>query len=148
MSEKDNERVHGSENVFRDLGGPQADIEHARAVLAAQIIAVLDDRGFAVRKAASLTGFAVAGFSRIRSADLGHFTLDRLMKRWALWTPTPGSPSKPTVSAGPGLRVESPQTTRRLSAGVEGSGVLPEGRPDAPNLPANSTVAKWAAHSG
>ena len=83
LSEKDLELVHGSGNVFRDLGDPQADLKQAKAVLAAQIIAVLDDRGLAVRKAASLTGFAAADFSRIRNADLGRFTLDRLMKMLA-----------------------------------------------------------------
>ena len=77
------ELVHGSGNVFRDLGDPQADLKQAKAVLAARIIAVLDDRGLAVRKAASLTGFAAADFSRIRNADLGRFTLDRLMKMLA-----------------------------------------------------------------
>lgn len=83
MSEKDTELVHGSGNVFRDFGDPQADLKQAKAVLAARIIAVLDDRGLAVRKAASLTGFAAADFSRIRNADLGRFTLDRLMKMLA-----------------------------------------------------------------
>ena len=83
MSEKDIELAHGSGNVFRDLGDPQADLKQAKAVLAAQIIAVLDDRGLAVRKAASLTGFAAADFSRIRNADLGRFALDRLMKMLA-----------------------------------------------------------------
>lgn len=83
MSEKDIELVHGSGNVFRDFGDPQADLKQAKAVLAARIIAVLDDRGLAVRKAASLTGFAAADFSRIRNADLGRFTLDRLMKMLA-----------------------------------------------------------------
>ncbi len=43
----------------------------------------LDDRKLTVRKAASLTGFAAADFSRIRNADLGRFTLDRLMKMLA-----------------------------------------------------------------
>ncbi len=33
-----------------------------------------------MRKAGALTGFAAADFSRIRNADLGRFTLDRLMK--------------------------------------------------------------------
>ena len=33
-----------------------------------------------VRKAASVTGFAAADFSRVRNADLGRFTLDRLMR--------------------------------------------------------------------
>ena len=77
------ELVHGSGNVFRDFGDPEADLKQAKAVLAARIIAVLDDRGLAVRKAASLTGFAAADFSRIRNADLGRFTLDRLMKMLA-----------------------------------------------------------------
>ena len=75
--------VHGSGNIFRDFGDPEADLKQAKAVLAARIIAVLDDRGLAVREAASLTGFAAVDFSRIRNADLGHFTLDRLMKMLA-----------------------------------------------------------------
>ena len=83
MTEKEIELVHGSANVFRDFGEPHADLKRAKAVLAAGIIAVLDDRGFAVRKAASLTGFAAADFSRVRNADLGRFTLDRLMKMLA-----------------------------------------------------------------
>ncbi len=83
MIEKDTELVHGSGNVFRDFGDPEADLKQAKAVLAARIITVLDDRGLAVRKAASLTGFAAADFSRIRNADLGRFTLDRLMKMLA-----------------------------------------------------------------
>ena len=77
------EFVHGSGNVFRDFGDPEADLKQAKAVLASRIIAVLDDRGPAVRKAASLTGFAAADFSRIRNADLRRFTLDRLMKMLA-----------------------------------------------------------------
>ena len=83
MTEKDIELVHGSGNVFRDFDDPEADLKQAKAVLAARIIAVLDDRGLAVRKAASLTGFAAADFSRVRNADLGRFTLDRLMKMLA-----------------------------------------------------------------
>ena len=83
MSEKEIELVHGSANVFRDFGEPHADLKRAKAVLAARIISVLDDRGLDVRKAASLTGFAAADFSRVRNADLGRFTLDWLMKMLA-----------------------------------------------------------------
>ena len=83
MIEKDIELVHGSGNVFRDFGDPEADLKQAKAVLAARIIAVLDDRGPPVREAASLAGLAAADFSRIRNADLGRFTLDRLMKMLA-----------------------------------------------------------------
>jgi len=77
------ELVEGSGNVFRDFGDPLADLKQAKAILAARIIAVLDDSGFTVRKAAERTGFAAADFSRVRNADLGRFTLDRLMKMLA-----------------------------------------------------------------
>lgn len=80
MNESDFELVAGSGNVFRDLGDPLADLKQAKAILAARIISVLDERGLSVRGAASLTGFAAADFSRVRNADLARFTLDRLMK--------------------------------------------------------------------
>ena len=83
VSESDFELVEGSGNVFRDLGDPDADLKQAKAILAARIVAVLDGRGLSVRKAAALTGFAAADFSRTRNADLGRFTLDRLMKMLA-----------------------------------------------------------------
>lgn len=80
MNESVFDLVEGSGNVFRDFDDPHADLKQAKAVLAARIIVALDDRKLTVRKAASLTGFAAADFSRIRNADLGRFTLDRLMK--------------------------------------------------------------------
>jgi len=83
MSESEFELIEGSGNVYRDLGDPEADIKHAKAVLAARIIATLDDRGLSARKADGLAPFAAADFSRIRNADLGRFTLDRLMKMLA-----------------------------------------------------------------
>ena len=83
MSESDFELVEGSGNVIRDLGDHDADLKQAKAILAARIIAVLDQRGLSVRKASALTHFAAADFSRIRNADLGRFTLDRLMKMLA-----------------------------------------------------------------
>ena len=80
MTESGFETVEGSGNVFRDLGDPEADLKQAKAILAARIIAVLNDRGLSVRKASALTRFAAADFSRIRNADLGRFTLDRLIR--------------------------------------------------------------------
>ncbi len=80
MKENDFKLVHGSGNVFRDFDDPEADLKQAKAILAARIIAVLDARELTVRKAAGMTGFAAADFSRIRNANLGRFTLDRLMK--------------------------------------------------------------------
>jgi predicted XRE-type DNA-binding protein len=70
---------HGSGNVFRDLGHKNADIEHFKAILAAEIIKMLDREGLSVRMAHRRTGVAAADFSRIRNADLHRFTVDRLM---------------------------------------------------------------------
>src|ERR1700722_20635867 len=79
MSDDDFDIIRGSGNVFRDLGHPDADREQLRALLAARIIGVLDDRKLTVRAAQEATGIAAADFSRIRRANLGRFTIDRLM---------------------------------------------------------------------
>ena len=80
MKDEEFELVEGSGNVFRDLGDRHADLKQAKAIVAARIIAVLDERALTVRRAEEMTGFAAADFSRIRNAGLGRFTLDRLMK--------------------------------------------------------------------
>jgi predicted XRE-type DNA-binding protein len=73
------EVVRGSGNAFRDLGHKDADVEQFKAILAAEIIKALDREGLSVRVAHGRTGIAAADFSRIRHADLGRFTVDRLM---------------------------------------------------------------------
>jgi len=73
------ELVRGSGNVFRDLGHKNADAEQFKAILAAEIIKALDREHLTVRAAHGRTGIAAADFSRIRNADLGRFTVDRLM---------------------------------------------------------------------
>lgn len=78
-SDDDFEIIQGSGNVFRDFGYANADAEQLKAVLAAQIIGVLDGRELSVRKAHEVTGIAAADFSRIRQAKLDRFTIDRLM---------------------------------------------------------------------
>ena len=75
----DFEVTRGKGNVFRDFGHADADAQHLKAVLAAQIIKVLDARRITVRKAEDVTGIAAADFSRIRNAKLDRFTIDRLM---------------------------------------------------------------------
>ena len=83
MREDEFEVVWGSGNVFRDFNDLHADLKQGKATLAAWIIAVMDERKLTVRKAAANTGFAAADFSRVRNADLGRFTLDRLFKMLA-----------------------------------------------------------------
>jgi predicted XRE-type DNA-binding protein len=73
------EVARGSGNVFRDLGRKNPDVEQFKSLLGAEIIRALDREHLTVRAAHDRTGIAAADFSRIRNADLGRFTVDRLM---------------------------------------------------------------------
>ena len=79
MSKGDIELVRGSGNAYRDFGRPNADLEQARALIAAKIIRILDARGLSTRDAEKLTKVAHSEFSRIRNTRLGRFTLDRMI---------------------------------------------------------------------
>ena len=79
MTKQAFELIRGSGNVYRDFGDADADVNQLKAILAAAIIKTLDKQGLSVRKAHAQTGIAAADFSRIRNADLGRFTVDRLM---------------------------------------------------------------------
>jgi predicted XRE-type DNA-binding protein len=79
MNNEEMALVRGSGHVFRDFGNANADAEQLRAMLAAQIIQALDERGLTLRAVESLTGIAAADLSRIRRANLGRFTIDRLI---------------------------------------------------------------------
>ena len=79
MGDEREEVVHGSGNVFRDFGDPDAEVLQLKAILAGKIIDVLDDRKLSVRAAEAATGVAVSEFSRIRNAKLQRFTVERLI---------------------------------------------------------------------
>jgi predicted XRE-type DNA-binding protein len=79
MKDQEIDIVRGSGNVFRDFDDVNADVNQLKAILAAAIIKALEKQGLSVRKAEAHTGIAAADFSRIRNADLGRFTIDRLM---------------------------------------------------------------------
>jgi len=79
MKKENLDLVRGSGNVFRDLGHKNADAEQFKAILAAEIVKVIDREDLTVRAAHRRTGIAAADFSRIRNADLGRFTVDRLI---------------------------------------------------------------------
>ncbi len=79
MKDDDMELIRGSGNVFRDFGDPNADLEQARAILAAAIIKVLNQQELSVRAAERLTGVAASEYSRIRNVKLDRFTIDRMI---------------------------------------------------------------------
>ena len=75
----DFELVRGSGNIFRDFNDPNPELEQFRARLAVRIVKALDEQKLTGRDAAERTGFAEADFSRLRRANLGRFTIDRLI---------------------------------------------------------------------
>ena len=76
----DIEIERGTDNVFRDLGHPDAEALQLKAQLAGQIIAVLNKRKLKGKMAAATLGMTEADISRVRNADLARFTLDRLVE--------------------------------------------------------------------
>ena len=110
MTDRPLDIVRGSGNVFRDLDLPNPDLEQLRAILAARIVRVLDEKRLSVRKAQQISGVAAADFSRIRRANLVRFTVDRLM----------------TILARLGQRVEVAITVRpRRKAGTRARTMRP-----------------------
>lgn len=79
-SDDDVELIRGSGNIYRDLGDEDADVKQAKAILAAKIISILDENELSTRKAQTLSGVNQSEFVRIRNADFGRFTIDRLVK--------------------------------------------------------------------
>ncbi len=71
--------VKGSGNFFRDMGEKNADIKQTKALLAAEILRILDKEKLSVRAAEKVSGYNYSDFSRIRNAELTRFTIDKLM---------------------------------------------------------------------
>ena len=78
-SDDDMELVQGSGNLFRDMCRPNAEVRQLKAILAAQVLKVLDDRELSTRKAQEVTGIDHGDFSRVRRAKLDRFTVERLI---------------------------------------------------------------------
>ena len=79
MKKDDLELMRGSGNVYRDFDRPNAGLEQARALTAAKIIRMIDERKLSTREAERLTGVSYSEFSRIRNTQLGRFTLGRMI---------------------------------------------------------------------
>ncbi|MBI4382868.1 MAG: XRE family transcriptional regulator [Nitrospinae bacterium] len=58
---------------------PDADVRQLKAILAAEIIKMLDRNELSVRKARSLAGIDAGDFSRIRNADFRRISVERMV---------------------------------------------------------------------
>lgn len=70
----------GSDNVFRDLGIPDADALLMKADLAAAIIGILNKRKLTARAAGKVVGVAHTDIVNIRNVKLGRFSIERLVR--------------------------------------------------------------------
>jgi predicted XRE-type DNA-binding protein len=80
MNDDEFEIVRGSGNLYADLADPDSDAKLMKARLAAEIISVLDERRHSAQEGEKLIGIAAADLSRIRNADLSHFTIDQMVR--------------------------------------------------------------------
>jgi predicted XRE-type DNA-binding protein len=76
----DIEIERGTNNIFCDVGHPDAETLQLKAQLAGKIITVLSKRKLKGKMAADTLSMTEADISRIRNADLARFTLDRLVE--------------------------------------------------------------------
>ena len=72
--------VHGSGNIFADLGLPDADLLLAKADMAHCIGAIISARGLTQRKAAEILGIDQPGVSGLLRGDLHRYSSDRLIR--------------------------------------------------------------------
>jgi predicted XRE-type DNA-binding protein len=74
------EVVRGSGNAFADVGLPNTDAEYIKAQLAAELIRTMRQKKLTAVAVSKLTGATEADISRIRSAELSRFSIDRLVR--------------------------------------------------------------------
>jgi len=76
---KENEVFHGSNNVFADLGLPDAEDMLVKAELARQILSVIKGRRLTQARAAEILGIDQPKVSALTRGKLSGFSLERLI---------------------------------------------------------------------
>lgn len=79
MKKEQLELIRGSGNIYRGFNMADADVRQLKAILAAEIIKMLDKDELSVRKAQSLTRIDAGDFSRVRNADFRRISVERLV---------------------------------------------------------------------
>ncbi len=77
---KDKKITVGSDNVFADLGFPNAEEELLKAKLVREICDILDHRKLTQAKAASLLGLKQPDVSSLINGRVGKFSIERLVR--------------------------------------------------------------------
>jgi len=78
--DKDIQITEGSDNIFKDLGLPNAEELLAKAKLVSQIISEIEDRKLTQKQGAKIIGTSQAKISDMMRGNFDQFTIDRLIK--------------------------------------------------------------------
>lgn len=73
------EFVEGSENVFADLGLPNADELYLRASLGTEIVKIIRKKGYSQKEAAKILGVKQPEVSALLNAKFQRFSQEKLM---------------------------------------------------------------------
>jgi hypothetical protein len=100
------ELVRGSGNIFRDLGHASPDVEQLKAILATEIIKMLDRKELTVRAAHAQTGIAAADFSASATPTWADSPSTVWFRSSTAWAPASKSrsestPARPTAKPQP-----------------------------------------------
>ena len=81
MSGTDDTRIeHGSDNVFADLGRPEAETHLLKAELVARIVQIIRERRLTQSHAAELLGISQPHVSRLLRGNFRDYSLERLLR--------------------------------------------------------------------
>ena len=80
MIETDSLVEQGSENVFADLGVPEADAHLLKAELVSRLDAIVRQRNLTQKETARMLGLSRPDVSRLLRGDFGEYSLERLLR--------------------------------------------------------------------
>jgi predicted XRE-type DNA-binding protein len=78
LVENEIEIIRGSGNIYRDCGDKKYNVKQSKAIIAAEIIAVLDKKKLPATKAEVVYGISQADITRIRNTKLDRLSIAKL----------------------------------------------------------------------
>ena len=107
MKRKDTERDDttvevGSDNIFADLGFPDAEERLLKAKILVNILGIIEDRHLTQKKVAAMLSIDRSEVSKLKNCKISGFSVERLLRFWAALGQDISITSKPTDGLAPG----------------------------------------------
>ncbi|MYB34595.1 MAG: XRE family transcriptional regulator [Gammaproteobacteria bacterium] len=80
MRAKDTKVEQGSDNVYRDLGYPDADVHLLKSELVARVDKIIRERSLTQVEAARLLGLSQSDISRLLRGNFREYSMERLLR--------------------------------------------------------------------